>query len=68
MVRSLLGFAALAVIAGVLLKFLGFFVFSLIGIALLLVKLAVIGFVVYLILKLFAPDTAAKVKDTIRGS
>jgi predicted lipid-binding transport protein (Tim44 family) len=68
MVRSLLGFAALAVIAGIVLKLFGVLVFSLIGLALFVLKLAFIGFVVYLILKLFAPDTAAKVKETIRGS
>ena len=67
MLRNLLGFAVFAVISMFLLKV----VFGLFGLVLGLlgtvVWLACIGFVVYLILKLFAPDTAARVRDMVAG-
>ena len=65
--RTLTGYAILAVIGFVALKF----VFGLIGFAVsLLVSLlwlAAIGFVFYLVLKIISPGTARRVKETIKG-
>ena len=67
MLRSLLGFAVFAVISMFLLKV----VFGLFGLVLGLLGtvlwLAFWGFVVYLILKLFAPETAARVREMVAG-
>jgi hypothetical protein len=67
MLRSLLGFAVLAVLGVLALKL----VFGLLGFALsLLMSLlwfAAIGFVFYLILRAVSPETARRVRETIRG-
>ncbi|GBD31444.1 hypothetical protein HRbin33_00396 [bacterium HR33] len=67
MLRTLLGFAVLAVIAYVALKLL----FGLLGFAIslfmTLLWLAAIGFVIYLILKAVSPETARRVKEVISG-
>jgi hypothetical protein len=67
MVRSLFGFAIFAVVAILASKVL----FGLLGVALGLVGkllwLAFLGWVFYLALKLFAPETARNVKETITG-
>lgn len=67
MLRTLLGFALFAIIAMVLLKLLFGGLFILAGLFFLLLKLAIIGFVIYLLLKLIAPDTAARVREAVRG-
>ena len=67
MLRKIIGFAVLAIVA--------FFAFKLavslfgvaIGLAWILLKLAVIGVVIYWVLKLIAPSTARKVDDMIKG-
>ncbi|HEX5004234.1 MAG TPA: hypothetical protein VFV65_02910 [Gemmatimonadales bacterium] len=67
MLRAIGGFAAFAVIAMIVLKFLGSIfgiVFGLIGTIL---YFAFWGFILYLVLKVFSPSTAAKVKETISG-
>jgi uncharacterized membrane protein YGL010W len=68
MLRNLLGFAVFAVVALLVLKL----VFSLFGLVLGLffglVWLAFLGFVIYLILKLVAPQTAARVREMIAGN
>jgi hypothetical protein len=67
MIRNLLGFAIFAVLAIFLLKlFLGLFglILGLLGTIL---CFAFIGFLFYLILKVVAPDTAARVRETIAG-
>lgn len=67
MLRNLLGFAVFAIIAMFLLKvFFGLFglVIGLLGTVL---WLALVGFLIYLVLKLFAPETAARVRDMIGG-
>jgi uncharacterized membrane protein len=67
MVRSLFGFAVFAVVAILASKLL----FGLLGVALGLVGkllwLAFLGWLFYLVLKLFAPETARNVKETITG-
>jgi len=67
MFRNLLGFAIFAFIAVFLLKvFFGLFglVIGLLGTIL---WLAFVGFVIYLLLKIIAPDTAARVREMIAG-
>lgn len=68
MIRNLFGFAVLAVVTLFLFKIL----FSLFGLVLGLLGavlwFAFIGFVIYLILKVFAPDTAARVREMIAGA
>jgi len=67
MLRKIIGFAVLAIVA--------FFLFnlalSLLGfvgtVAWALLKLALIGLVIYWVLKLVAPSTARKVDDMIKG-
>jgi hypothetical protein len=68
MLRNLFGFAVLAVVTIFVLKV----VFGLFGLVLGLLAtalwLAFVGFMIYLVLKLFAPETAARVREMIAGS
>jgi hypothetical protein len=67
MFRSLIGFAVFAVISIFLLKV----VFGLFGLVLGLLGtvfwLAFWGFLIYLLLKVFAPNTAARVREMVTG-
>jgi len=63
MVRSLAGYAVFAAVVLMALKLLGF-VWGILGTIL---WLAFLGFVFYLILRVFAPGTADKVKEIIKG-
>jgi hypothetical protein len=67
MLRNLFGFAVIAVVTVFLLKV----VFSLFGLVLGLLGavlwFAFVGFMIYLVLKVFAPDTAARVREMIAG-
>ena len=67
MIRNLLGFALFAVVTLVLLKV----VFGLFGLVLGLLGtvlwFAFVGFVIYMLLKVFAPGTAARVREMIAG-
>ena len=68
MIRNLLGFAIFAVVAMFALKL----VFGLFGLVLGLfgavLWFAFLGLIMYQILKLFAPETAARVREMIAGS
>lgn len=67
MIRNTLGFAALAVVAMVVLKFVfGLFGFVL-GILGSLLWLAFLGFLIYMALRVLSPRTADRVKETISG-
>ena len=67
MFRNLLGFAVFAIIAIFLLKvFLGLFGL-LMGLLITVAWFAVIGFLIYLVLKVVAPGTAARVREMIAG-
>jgi len=67
MLRKLLGFAIFAIIAVFLLKvFLGLFGL-LIGLLVTVAWFALIGFRIYLVLKVIAPGTAARVREMISG-
>ncbi|HMH54916.1 MAG TPA: hypothetical protein VK535_01520 [Gemmatimonadales bacterium] len=67
MFRNLFGFAVFAIVAMFLLKV----VFGLFGLVLGLLGavlwFAFLGFMIYLILKVFAPGTAARVREMIAG-
>ncbi len=63
MVRNVTGFAVFAFIVMAAWKLFG----TVIGLLLTVLWWAFIGFVIYTILKIFAPGTAQKVRDTIRG-
>lgn len=67
MLRTILGFVLLAVVAAVVLKLaFGLLGFAF-GAAIFLLKLALIGLVVYWVLKLIAPSTARRVEEMIKG-
>ena len=67
MLRKLLGFAVFAVIAIFLLKVaLGLFGLM-IGLLFTVAWFAFLGFLIYLLLKIFAPQTAARVREMIAG-
>jgi hypothetical protein len=67
MLRKLFGFAVMAVVTIFLLKV----VFGLFGLVLGLLGavlwFAFVGFMIYLVLKVFAPGTAARVREMIAG-
>lgn len=67
MIRSLFGFALFAVVTIFLLKL----VFGLFGLVLGLLGavlwFAFVGFMIYMVLKIFAPETAARVREVIAG-
>lgn len=63
MFRSLVGYAIFAAVILFALKLLGF-VWGLLGT---LLWLAFLGFLFYLVLRIFSPSTADKVKETIKG-
>ncbi len=68
MFRKILGFAILAIVALVAIRL----AFGLLGfvwdLAWFLLKLALVGVVVYWVLKLIAPSTAQRVKEMISGN
>jgi hypothetical protein len=67
MLRNLIGFAIFAVISIFLVKVL-FGLFGLVlGLLGTILWLALVGFVIYLILKWLAPDTAARVREMVAG-
>jgi hypothetical protein len=67
MVRSLLGFSVLAVVAYVALQLLLGLFGIVMGLLFKVLWLAAIGFVIYLVIRLFSPRTADRIEDTIKG-
>jgi hypothetical protein len=68
MVRNVVGFAGVAVVALIALKLLsGLFGFA-ISIFMTLLWLAFWGFIIYLVLRVISPSTADRVRDTIKGN
>jgi hypothetical protein len=65
--RTILGYALLAVVALVVLKFAFGMMGFVVGAAWFLLKLALIGLVIYWVLKLIAPSTARRVEEMIKG-
>jgi len=67
MLRNIIGFAVFAVISIFLVKVL-FGLFGLVlGLLGTILWLAVVGFVIYLILKFFSPGTADRVREMVAG-
>ena len=67
MVRGIGGFSLFAVFSMVLLKVIFVLLFGVLGFVGVVLKLALWGFIIYLVLKIFAPGTAARVRETITG-
>ena len=68
MVRTVGGFAVLAVIAMVGFKLLMGFFGTILGLVVTLLWWAFLGFVVYTLLKIFAPGLATRIREVIRGT
>ena len=68
MVRTVGGFAVLAVVAMIGFKLLVGVFGTLVGLAVTLLWWGFLGFVVYTLLKIFAPGLAARIRDMIRGT
>lgn len=68
MVRNIVGFAGFAVFALVALRLLGWIFGFAMSLFMMLLWLAFWGFVVYLVLRIFAPGLAGRVKEVIRGN
>ena len=67
MLRKVLGYAALAVIAYFVLRLALWVVRVTLGLAWTVLMLALVGLVVYWVIKLISPSTARRVKDVISG-
>ena len=67
MIRNMLGFAALAVVAMIAIKF----IFSIFGIIvslfMALLWFAFVGFLIYIALRVLSPSTADRVEEMISG-
>jgi hypothetical protein len=67
MIRSMVGFAGVAVVAMIALKLLGWLFGFAISIFMMLLWLSFWGFIIYLILRVLSPSTADRMRETIRG-
>ncbi len=67
MIRSMVGFAGFAIVAWLALKLLSLLFGIVFGILGTILWFAFWGFIFYLILKVFAPGLAERVRETIRG-
>jgi hypothetical protein len=67
MLRTILGFALLAVVVWLGLKVVFGLLGWVFGLAMWILWVAAIGFFIYLALRLISPSTAAKVREAIRG-
>jgi predicted lipid-binding transport protein (Tim44 family) len=67
MVRTVGGFAVLAVVAMLGFKLLMGLFGAVLGLVVTLLWWAFLGFVVYTLLKIFAPGLAQRIRETIRG-
>ena len=68
MIRSLVGFAGVAVVAMIALKLLGSLFGFAISIFMMLLWLAFWGFIIYLVLRVVFPRAADRMRETIRGT
>lgn len=67
MVRTLVGYSVLAVIGFVALKILFWVIGAAFSLLVSVLWLAAIGFGIYLLLRVFSPTTADRLRDMIRG-
>ena len=68
MMRSMIGFAGFAIVALLVLRMLGAIFGFAISIFLTLLWLAFWGFIIYLVLRVFAPGLADRVRNIVRGN
>ncbi len=68
MIRNVTGFAVFAFLAMVAFKMLAGIFGAVLGLIMTLLWWALIGFVVYTILRIVAPGAAQRIRDTIRGT
>ncbi len=68
MIRNVVGFAGVAVVAMIALKLLGGLFGFAISIFMMLLWLAFWGFIIYLVLRVISPKAADRLRDTIRGN
>ena len=68
MIRRALSFALLAVVALLVLKIALGALGALIGLTVSVLVLAAMGYVFYLVLRVFSPATAARIRDLLRGN
>ena len=67
MLRKVLGFAVLAVVAYFVLRFALWIIGAVFSLATTIIMLAMVGLVVYWVIKLISPSTARRVKEMING-
>ncbi len=67
MIRNVTGFAVFAFLAVIGFRLLGAIFGGLLGLILTVIWWAFIGYVIYSIIRMFSPDTAQKIRETIRG-
>jgi hypothetical protein len=60
---AVLGLIALRVVFGILPAVIGLFI----GIAIFAVKIAAVGFIIYLLIRVFSPDTARRLREKWSG-
>lgn len=60
---AILGLIALRVVFGILPAIIGLFI----GIAIFAIKIAAIGFIIYLLIRVFSPDTARRLREKWSG-
>jgi threonine/homoserine/homoserine lactone efflux protein len=68
MIRKILGFALIAVVALIVLKVALGLLGVLIGLAVSVLVLAGMGYLFYLIVRVFSPATADRIRQMIRGT
>ncbi len=68
MIRKILGFAVMAVMALLVLKIALGLLGVLIGLAVSVLVFAALGYAFYLVLRVFSPSTAERIRQVIRGT
>jgi len=68
MIRKILGYALLAAVVLLVLRIAFGILGTLIGVAMMILVLAALGYALYVVLRLFSPSTAARLRDAIRGA
>jgi hypothetical protein len=68
MIRNILGFALIAIVALVVFKLAFGLLGVLIGLAVSVLVLAAMGYVFYLLVRVFSPATADRIRGMIRGT
>lgn len=67
MVRGIAGFAGFFLLFVFGMKVIGFLIGGLLGIALKLVWFAFLGWAIYTIIRILSPNTADRIRETVRG-